>query len=222
MLDKVGTECTQYNLMKRRYDMQSIRVSLRKMGAAKIGLIILALGIFIGFLFANIFKGFYWNQIDILDSSYFSKIRTAEIDYTILFQYVMWKNFKIFLLFWIFTATAVGIPYMVLSVWYAGFEAGFFIAVILMRYGIKGILLIFGYTFPHYLIYIPVAIFCLSIGYHLCRNMYYEVKINRRGKVERIFKHIMTIIILAGALTIGSFLETYAGSYILKKILTLF
>lgn len=202
--------------------MHSIRAQIRKMGAAKIGLIILIFGILTGILFSNLLRGFYWNQIDILDSSYFNKIRTASIDYSVLFQYVMWKNFRIFLVFWIFAATAVGIPYMALSLWYAGFQAGFFTAVILMRYGIKGVLLLVGYTFPHYLVYIPVAMVCLGNGYRLCRNMYYEAKINRKGRAERIMKQAIKIMFLAVILTAGSLLETYAGSFFLKKILAFF
>jgi stage II sporulation protein M len=195
---------------------------IKRLGEVKIGIIILLAGILIGILFAKIFKGFYWNQIDILDSSYFSKIRTTQINHSVLFQYVMWKNFRIYFLFWIFCITALGIPYMALSIWYAGFQSGFYLAVILMRYGLKGLLLLFGYTFPHFIIYIPVAFLCLRSGYWLCRSMYYDVKMNRRGKAERIAKQMILVLLLGVALIFGGLLETYSGSYILKKILLLF
>lgn len=202
--------------------MQSIRLQLRKLGEVKAGLLVLVLGILLGILFAKLFKGFYWNQIDVLNTDYFNKIKDASIDYSVLFQYVMWKNLRIYILFWILSATALGIPYMALSIWYGGFQSGFFLAVILMRYGIKGVLLIIGYTFPHYIIYIPVALLTLRSGYWLCRSMYYDTKMSKRGRTERIAKQLIFILILGAALTLGGFLETYPGSFILRRILRLF
>lgn len=202
--------------------MQPIRAQLRKLGEVKVGFIILAIGFLMGLLFAKVFKGFYWNQIDILDTDYFTRIKNTTIDYSVLLQYVMWKNFRIFILFWVLSVTALGLPYMTLSIWYGGFQTGFFMTVILMRYNIKGLLLIFGYTFPHYIIYIPLALLCLRSGYWLCRSMYYDAKMSKRGKAERIIKQMVLIIALGVVLFFGGLLETYPGSIILKKILQLF
>jgi len=202
--------------------MRYIKLQLKKLGEVKLGMIILFLGILLGIIFARLFKGFYWNQIDLLDSNYFSKIKNVTIDYPVLFRYVLWKNFRIFILFWIFSATALGIPYITLSILYGGFQGGFFITVILMRYSLKGILLIFGYTFPHYIIYIPIALLCLRSGYWLSRSMYYDTKMSKKGRTDRILKHLIVILILSVALMLGGLLETYAGSFILKKILLLF
>jgi stage II sporulation protein M len=202
--------------------MQYMMLKLKKLGEIKLCVIILVLGILMGIILARIFRGFYWNQIDILDTNYISEIKNVTIDHAVLFRYVLWKDFRSFILFWIFSATALGIPYMTLSVFYGGFQAGFFLAVIMMRYNLKGIILMIGYTFPHYLIYIPVALICLRSGYWLCRSMYYDTKMNRRGKAERIAKHMVLIIILGTVLMFGGLLETYVGSFILKKILVLF
>lgn len=202
--------------------MLSLRLRIKKLGEVKVGLIILAFGILLGIIFSKILKELYWNQLDIIDSSYFTKIRSINIDYHVLFRYVLWKNFRIFILFWILSATVLGIPYITLSILYGGFESGFFLSVILMRYGLKGILLLFGYTFPHYIIYILVALISLRSGYWLCRSMYYDTKMGRKGKVERIAKQLVLIVILGAALLLGVLTETYIGSFILKKILVLF
>ena len=199
-----------------------MKFNLKKLGEVKVGLIILAIGILFGILFANICKGLYWNQIDILDTNYFSKIKSVTINYPVLFRYVSWKNFRIFILFWIFCSTALGIPYITMSIMYGGFQAGFFLSVIMMRYGIKGLLLIIGYTFPHYIIYIPVVILCLRSGFRLCRSMYYDNKMSRRGRAERIARQMVFIVIFGAILMVGGLLETYAGSFILKKLLILF
>lgn len=202
--------------------MQSIRLQLKKLGEMKMGMLILGIGLILGIIASRIFKGYYWNQINLLDTNYLNRIKTANIDYPVLLRYVFWNNYRTFILFWIFTATAMGLPYISFSIIFAGFKCGFFLSVVMMRYNIKGILLIFGYTFPHYLLYIPLAFLCLRYGYWLCRNMYYENKISKKGRAERIAKHMVIIILLAIVLMLGGLVETYIGSFILKKILMLF
>ncbi len=202
--------------------MHYIKLQLRKLGEVKLGFLILATGIMLGFLFARIFKGFYWDSINLLDTEYLYKIKNTAIDYPVLFRYVLWNIYRNFILFWVICTTAIGVPYMTLCILYGGFQCGFFLTVILMRYSLKGILLIFGYTFPHYLLYIPVAFLCLRSGYWLCRSMYYDNKTGRRGKAERIARHIVLIVLLALVLLLGGLLETYVASFILKKILLLF
>ncbi len=202
--------------------MSHIRLYLRKLGEVKLGMLIAFIGILMGVLFAKLFRGLYWSQIDILNKDYFETIKNTTIDHSVLLQYVMWKNFRIFVLFWIFSATAFGIAYIAASICYGGFQIGFFVSVILMKYHLKGLLLIVGYTFPHSLIYIPLALLCLRSGYWMCHSMYYDSKLSKRGKVERIAKQLILIIILGAVLMIGGLLETYPGSFLLKKILQVF
>ncbi len=201
--------------------MRYVQIQLRKLGEVKVGAFLLGGGIILGFLFARIFKRFYWNSMELIDADYLYRIRVTVIDYPVFLRYVLWNVYRNFILFWIITATAIGIPYMTFCILYGGFQCGFFLTAILMRYGLKGILLIFGYTFPHYLLYIPVAFLCLRIGYWFCRGMY-DNKAGRRGRTERIAKHLILILLLALVLLIGGLLETYVGSFILKKILQLF
>ncbi len=202
--------------------MDYINQQFKRLNDVKRGLIILAIGVILGILFSKIFKNLYWNQIDLIDSTYLNKIKSTKLDYSLLFNYVLWKNFRTFAIFWIVCITPLGIPYISLSLLYCGFQSSFFVTVILMKFGIKGILLIFGYTFPHYLIYILVVFLCLRSGYWLSNSLYSGLKLNKRNKVEQIIKHLVFIIILAGVLLLGSVLETYIGSNILKKILILF
>ncbi len=202
--------------------MHYLKSKLRKFGEVKIGILILGIGLFLGFIFSVAFKSLYWNQINIIDGEYISKIRDTIINHSILLKYVLWNNLRIFILFWIFCSTALGIPYITLSLAYGGFKMGLFIAVILMRYGIKGILLLFAYTFPQFLVYLPVAFVCLRAGYWLCKSMYHETRLGSKGKIERVVKHLGLIFVLGIALILGCLMETYIGSFILQKILYLF
>lgn len=194
----------------------------RKLDEVKQGGLLLLLGIVLGILVAKVFKNLYWDQLDFFDTGYFDRIRSVKIEYGVLLKYVFWKNYRIYLIFWVLCATALGIPYIVLSILYCGFQGSFFVYTILMKYGFKGILLILGYTFPHYIIYIPVMFLCLRSGYWLSTSMYRDTRLNRRGKLEKIGKHLIIIILLGGIVMIGGLLETYVGSFILRKVLVFF
>lgn len=202
--------------------MHYLKSKLRKFGEVKIGILILGIGFLLGLILSIAFKGLYWNQINIIDDKYISRIRGAILDHSVLLKYVLWNNFRIFILFWILCSTALGIPYIILSLAYAGFKIGLFITVIMMRYGIKGILLLFAYTFPQFLVYIPVAFVCIRAGYWLCKSMYHETRLSTKGKIERVVKRLGLIFILGIILFLGCLMETYIGSFILQKILYLF
>ena len=104
--------------------MNYLRTKLRKFGEVKIGILILGIGFILGLLFAVVGKGLYWNQINIIDDEYVTKIRETVFQHNVLLKYVLWNNLKVFLLFWILCSTALGIPYIVLSLTLADFLLG--------------------------------------------------------------------------------------------------
>ena len=152
----------------------------------------------------------------------FSEIVREKINYSQLFFYILKENLKEFMVFWLLSITILGIPYMVLRLIYFGFSLGFFISVIAMQYGFKGMLLILVYEFPHGLIYIPVILLSLYKGFVLCRSIYYDNR-NITDTIRSLLKsYILLIIFLIALLLLGSFLEAYVGSFFLKKTLGFF
>jgi len=103
-----------------------------------------------------------------------------------------------------------------------GFTTGFFISSVAMQYGIKGLLLILAYIFPHGLIYIPVVILCLYNGYRLSKTIYYDNPGSLSLIIRQLKSYMFLLIFLVALILLGSFLEAYAGSFFLKKILVLF
>ncbi|HHX55443.1 MAG TPA: hypothetical protein GX705_03760, partial [Clostridiales bacterium] len=124
---------------------------MKKYGERKTGLIIFIVGLVIGVLIARIFKGFYWNELDLLNLSYFNLIVNMEIDYKLLRSYVLWKNFRNYFIIWGLSFTKIGITSIGLVLIFYGFKAGFLITVLIMGYKLKGISLLIGYTFPQFL-----------------------------------------------------------------------
>ena len=201
--------------------MKYMKRLLHRYGERKTGMILMFFGVIIGVLFSKIFKKIYWDELDLLNINYFSLIKTMDIDYKKLRNYVLWKDFKNFLLLWALCFTKIGINYIVFILLYYGFQIGFFTSVIFMGYGLKGILLIIGYTIPQIIIYLPVIFLSIKGGYWLCKNLYFD-GIHSKRRLETISKYLVFIVILGFLLFIGALLETYVGSVLLKKILSAF
>ncbi len=202
--------------------MKHIKLQLKRLSAIQIAVIILIIGLFTGILFANILKDSYANQLIDYQKSVFPDISSGTVDYFGLFLYILINNLKEFFIFWLLCITILGIPYMAFKIVSFGFVTGFFISAVTMQYGAKGILLVLVYNFPHGLFYLPVALVCLYKGYYLCRAIYHENR-NRISSLTGLLKaHFIIILLLAFLLLIGSFLEAYAGAFLLKKTLGLF
>jgi stage II sporulation protein M len=202
--------------------MRQVKLQLHRLNVVQIAIILLICGLFFGVLSANIFSDSYLTQLQEYQNSVFANISESDIDYSGLFWYILSNNIKEFCMFWLLSITILGIPYMALKICAFGFYTGFFISAVTMRYGMKGLLLVLAYKFPHGLIYLPIVIISLFKGYELCKKIYHDNRSHFNGFFNIIKPYFFLLIILAITLLIGSFLEAYAGSYILKKVIRLF
>lgn len=202
--------------------MNKLKLQWHRLSVLQISVFLLIFGVFLGVLCANIFRESYLGQIKDYELSVFSKITSNKIDYAGLFRYILGKNFNDFVVFWLLCITILGIPYMALKITSFGFFTGFLISAVTMQYGIKGILLVLVYVFPHGLLYLPIALISLYKGFELCKTIYHENRSNLSGIARLVRTYLIIIVLLAVALLIASFLEAYPGAYLLKKALGLF
>lgn len=202
--------------------MKLQKLQLNRLSVMQVSVFLLIFGVFLGILCANIFKETYVGQIQNYELDIFSRIVSNDINYSGLFRYILGKNFSSFLVFWLLSITILGIPYMALKITSFGFFAGFFISAVTMQYGMKGLLLVLVYVFPHGLLYLPVWLLSLYKGFELCRTIYHDNRTNI-GSIAKLLKsYALIILILAAALLAASFLEAYPGAFLLKKTLGLF
>jgi stage II sporulation protein M len=202
--------------------MKQLKLQFQKLSVVQISIFLLIAGLFIGILCANVFKQNYAEQMQNYRDNVFSQITTAKVDYAGLFRYVIGENLNDFIVFWLLSITILGIPYMAFKIVSFGFFSGFFISAVTMQYGVKGILLILAYVFPHGLVYLPVALISLYKGFELCRSLYHDNRTHMAGIPSIIKSHLLLILMLAAVLFLGSFLEAYPGAFLLKKTLGLF
>ena len=202
--------------------MKQLRLQLNRMNAMQIAFFLLILGLFLGVLCANVFRDNFAERIRIYEENVFSVIAANNINYAGLFRYVLSNNLNSFLVFWLLSITILGIPYMAFKVCSFGFFAGFFVSAVTMQYGLKGILLVLVYVFPHGLLYLPIALLSLYRGFQMCRDIYQQTNTGILGFLKPLRSNLLLILILAVALVFASFLEAYPGAFILKKALGLF
>ena len=202
--------------------MKQLKLQWDRLGVTQVSVIILAFGLFFGILVANIFRDKCIELLQNYEADVFFKIVSNHIDYEGLFRYVLVRNLKDFMIFWLLSITILGIPYMALKITSFGFITGFLISAVSMQYGVKGLLLILVYAFPHGLFYLPIALISLYRGFHLCRAIYHENRASLQGIIKRLRINLFLLLMLAAALLLASFLEAYPGAFLLKKVLNLF
>ncbi len=201
--------------------MNFLKQQLHRLGEIKTGLLLAAFGAVLGVVFARVFKSFYWGNINILNTEYLTQIKDTPINYSELLKYVYWDIFKSYIILWMVCITTFGIPFIALCLTYLGFQSSFFISVILMKFKVKGILLIIGYTFPQYLIYIPVIFISFRLAFWLNKSLRYD-NLGKKGKREKTAKYLALAVLLGVVLAAGGLSEAYIGSFVLRKILNIF
>lgn len=202
--------------------MKQLRLQLNRLNVVQIAIFLLIIGVFIGIVCANVFRTNFSERLMQYENSVFTEIADKDINYPGLFRYVLGNNFNDFIMFWLLCVTILGIPYIALKIASFGFFAGFFISAVTMQYGVKGILLVLVYCFPHGLLYLPIMIISMYKGFFLCREIYQSEHTTLGNLLRPIKSNLITILILAIALVFASFLEAYPGAYFLKKALSLF
>lgn len=202
--------------------MKQLKLRLNNLNIIQISVFLLILGLFMGILCANIFKASYLTDVRLYITDIFPKIAVNDIDYAGLFLYVLAKNLGSYFVFWLLCITILGIPYIAYKITSFGFFTGFLISIITLEYGIKGLLLILVYIFPHGLLYLPVALISYYRGYKLCNSIYHDSRANISAIARQLRANIVLILILALTLLIAAFLEAYPGAFLLKKALGLF
>lgn len=202
--------------------MKQWKATMNRLSIIQMSVILLVIGLVFGILFANVFREQYYQQLEVYQNTVFTEITISNIDYYGLFLYIITENFKEFAVFWLLSITILGIPYMAYKIASFGFTTGFFISSITMHYGVKGLLLILVYPFPHGIIYLPIALLCLYKGFYLCRSINYD-KHKFMGTLKHQLKqYLLLLIVLSILILFASFIEAYVGSFFLKKTLNLF
>lgn len=201
--------------------MNKIKLKLQNTEPVAIALVLFVFSIIIGIVVSRIGANLLSNDFERMNETYFKQILQAEINYGDLFWYILFQNLKRFFIFLLLCVTILALPYMVLCIGKTGFELGFLLSALMMEYHGKGLLLMLVYVFPQGIIYIPVILYSLKMGYDIAVNSGTNNSTNIHN-TNMLRKYGKLVILLITGICLGTLLETFLGSFLLRKVLQLF
>lgn len=152
-------------------------------------------------------------------------MRQVKINYTGYFWYLLSRRVGVAVFLAVLSSTYLGFAGIYLYIGWLGAAAGIFFAGAGMRYGAKGMLLVFGGMLPHQIILIPWGIFFIYWCYRMCAELYYKngyCETAQSGRKQFILRKAIQFQIIIGVVIIGCLLECYVNPYIITKLLKFF
>ncbi len=194
----------------------------KKMGAGnRTFLTFFCAGLVVGILAVNIGKSILLGEGGLFDESTLYHMKYMTVDGNALFCYILRKRMCRVLVIAVLSTTYLGMAAcMGVSFWY-GLSAGAFVISLMMRYGIKGILLALISMFPQYLVYVPAVLVLLAWCSEIFRGIYIRGEYSAADKgflVKMAGRFAGILAAFAG----GCFLEGYINPYLLLGFLKIF
>lgn len=152
------------------------------------------------------------------------RLGRIELNENAFFFYVLGKRIGLVWLAAILATTFAGIVTTYLIVLWAGVCGGVISAVAVMRYGVKGVLLLAGGMMPQFLLYVPAFLMLADWCMQTCMLLYYPVvdyteMHSVKSKKMEVIGHFL---FLHGVVIIGVILESYVNPNLMTELLKIF
>lgn len=184
---------------------------------------IFAAGVLAGIIFMNLGKSILLESTGLLDEYALYQMKYMTVDGKALFYYVLKERFAGLLLLAIMSTTYLGLVVCAgVTFWY-GMCAGMFLATSVIRYGLKGLLLVVVGIFPQYLIYVPAMLWMLL----WCQSLYQIIYLDKtygakRPDVSFLYPRLLRLAGIFGLFTLGCVLESFLNPALMKGLLSIF
>lgn len=183
------------------------------------------IGFALGVIIMNLNQRNLLIDTGVLDEYTLFHLKYINIDADVFFFYILGKRFQS--LFWILllSTTYLGI----IIVWgYAfgvGVSFGLLLSASIIRYGIKGIALVFIGIFPQQLLMFPMFIFLLYMAYEICLSIYFKDLYTGSFLLksqQTFWKRVMYIFFISLVMFFACILESYVNPKLLLEFLKVF
>lgn len=172
------------------------------------------LGIIVGIVVIFLCKGNIQTNSSILNEEWILKMQSEQINSKALFVYVLLERFKEIGVLFLISSTMIGCVCLYGYAALIGAGGGIFLAIACLRYGAKGIVMVFVAAFPQILVYLPLFLYVFHIGYQFCVRLYYPQKDYwKNNQSNRVFflTIILHICVVLVVLFVGILLESYVN-----------
>lgn len=179
----------------------------------------------LGIIIVSMNKDLFVNGTDFLGTNLLYEMKHMSVDYGALLFDVIKKRMAPVICIMILATTYLGVYISYGYAAWIGMSMGMFVAVSVIRYGVKGILLFMVITFPHYLIYLPAWLMLLKGTKELCFCIYSPGRCKQTyisGRRDEIKFGLRLVFKVLGVVIIGIILESYVNPKLLMGFLKIF
>lgn len=192
--------------------------------------IIVIAGFVLGLILMNIGKKAFLEKTGLLSEYTLYEMKYTVVDSNAFFLYVLQKRAGAALVLAVLSTTWLGLAATFTCAAWLGVSFGMLVMASLLRYGLKGILLILTGVFPQILIYFPVSLLLLQWSYEFCTVIYFPNRMpqggfgagDSLGKNIMIRKKALQFLALLGVVIIGCLLESYVNPKLILNLLKIF
>ena len=141
------------------------------------------------------------------------------------FLYVLKERIGMVFLLCILATTYIGIYAVSFFALWMGAMAGVFLSVASIRYGLKGIALIAAGILPQYLLLVPACVMLMNWCYQLSMALYHPERaadLRYGTKKQYLMRKAAQLLLILGAVMVGSAIESYINPMLLSAFLKIF
>lgn len=200
---------------------KGMRIAGKRIGAGRIPVWqLFAAGILAGILIMNIGESILLENTGLFDEDVLYRMKYMTVDCNALFYYVLRKRLMTLLILAVLSTTYLGLAICVGTVLWYGTAAGGLLAVMMIRYGMKGILLAAACLFPQYMLYFPAMFAFWGWGESVYGNIYLRGGLEPEKNV--FFKKMGQLAGIIGMTVAGCAMEGFINPLILAGVLKMF
>lgn len=179
-------------------------------------------GLFLGFLAMSLGKSILLTNTGLFDEDTLYHMKYMTVDSSALFCYVLRKRLCLLLILSVAVTTYLGLVVCAAAVFWYGLSSGVFLSALMLRYGLKGLVLAMAGIFPQYLLYVPAFLLFLKWAEHLYRSIYFRgIGVDAAEKGFAL-KKVGQLAMIVGLVAVGCLLEGYVNPRLLLGYLKVF
>lgn len=168
-------------------------------------------------------RGVLLENTSLLDKYALYHMKYMTVDSSALFYYVLRLRMKSSLTLAVLATTYLGLAVCAGAVLWYGLSAGAFLAAVVIRYGLKGVLFAFAGILPQYILYVPAMLALLAWCETLNRSIYFSNNAGGDAADGVVWpKRIAQLAVILCVLILGCLLESFMNPGLLEKFLKIF
>lgn len=184
---------------------------------------IFTVGILAGILFVNLGKSILLESTGLLDEYALYQMKYMTVDSKALFYYVLKERLTGLMLLAVMSTTYLGLVVCAGAAFWYGMCAGMFLATSVIRYGVKGLLLVVVGIFPQYLVYVPAMLWMLL----WCQSLYQVIYLDKtygakQPDISFLYPRLLRLTGIFALFLLGCVLESFLNPTLMKGLLRVF